>query len=155
MKRSHLETGMPKVVDPNWRIAIIHATYYKEEIVALVESALSALKEAGIPEKNVALYEAPGSFEIPLIGAALADAGAADALIGIGIIVQGETKHADLLAEAVTHGMMDIQVRYRIPFAFEVLYVDCLPQARARGEKGKEAALAVLHSLAELRRFPS
>ncbi|MBI3336217.1 6,7-dimethyl-8-ribityllumazine synthase [Candidatus Peregrinibacteria bacterium] len=151
MKISHHDTGMPKGVDPNWRIAIIHATYYKEEIAALVESAKTALKEAGIPEKNISLYAAPGSFEIPLIGAALAEAKAADALIGIGIIVQGETKHADLLAESVAHGMMNIQIRYRIPFAFEVLYVDSIAQARARGEKGKEAAHAVLQSLAEIK----
>ena len=153
MKKSHHDIGIQKGIDPNWRIAIIHATYYKEEIAALVESASSALKKAGIPEKNIALYEVHGSFEIPLIGAALADAKAADALIGLGIIVQGQTRHADLLAESVAHGMMNIQVRYRIPFAFEVLYVDSLTQAKARGDKGGEAARAVLRSLAEIRKI--
>lgn len=142
-------------IDPSWRIAIVYATYYKEEIGVMVESATTALKAAGITEKNIALYEASGSFEIPLIGAALADARAANALIGLGIIVQGETRHADLLAASVTQGMMDIQIRYRIPFAFEVLHVDSLEQARTRGEKGQEAAHAVLHSLAELRRISS
>jgi len=154
MKTPPHDTGILHMVDPDWRIAIIHATYYKEEIAALVESASSALKEAGILEKNIALYEAPGSFEIPLIGAALAHAHAADALIGLGIIVQGETKHADLLAESVAHGMMEIQIWYRIPFAFEVLYVDTLDQVKARGDKGREAAMAVLRSLSEIRRIP-
>lgn len=151
MKRSHHQTGIPKVVDPNWKIAIIHATYYKEEIAALVESASSALKDAGIPEENITLYQAPGSFEIPLFGSALAESKKCDALIGLGIIVQGETKHADLLAQSVVYGMMEIQIRYHIPFAFEVLYVDSLAQARTRGEKGKEAAHAVLQSLAEIK----
>ena len=148
-------SSMSYPVDPSWRIAIIHATYYKEEIGAMVRSAEVALRTAGILAKNIALYAAPGSFEIPLIGAAIAESKAADALIGLGIIVQGQTRHADLLAESVAHGMMNIQVRYRIPFAFEVLYVDALEQARARGQKGNEAAQAVLHSLAELRRIPS
>lgn len=119
--------------------------------MAMVESAKIALTKAGIPEKNISLYGVPGSFEIPLIGAAIAESQKADALIGLGIIVQGETKHADLLAQSVAHGMMDIQVKYRIPFAFEVLYVDSIAQARARGEKGKEAAEAVLQSLAEIK----
>jgi 6,7-dimethyl-8-ribityllumazine synthase len=72
-----------------------------------------------------------------------------DALIGLGIIVQGETKHADLLAAESTRGLMDVQLQYKLPFAFEILWVDDIAHARARSEKGAEAAIAVLHSLAE------
>ena len=99
----------------------------------------------------------PGSFEIPLIGAALAEQGAVDALIGFGIIVEGETHHARLLADAATEGIMDTQLTYHIPFAFEVLYVKSLEDARARttgnSNKGIEAAVAVLHSLALLKKI--
>lgn len=137
----------------NKRIAIVHSTYYKEEMEALVRSAVDTLKMAGIPEENIALYPAPGSFEVPLIGSVLAEHKRADALIGLGIIVEGETYHARLLAENVARGIMDVQIRYRIPFAFEVLYVNSIKFARRRLDKGKEAAEAVLSSLAQIERI--
>lgn len=147
----------PAAIDPSWRIGIIASSYYKEEIDALAASATETLMTAGIAKKNIERFDAPGSFEIPLIGSALAEAKNIDALIGFGIIVEGETQHARLLAEQVARGIMDVQLKFGLPFAFEVLYVDSLDQARERttGErnKGIEAAHAVLHSLAELKRI--
>jgi 6,7-dimethyl-8-ribityllumazine synthase len=144
----------PRQADPAWRVGIVASTYHGDIIDRLVEGARAVFREAGLPEDNVRVHRAPGSFEVPLIGAALADARAVDALIGFGIIVQGQTHHARLLAESVTRAMMEIQVRERLPFAFEILYVDDLAQARERAEgaanKGREAAHAVLHALAEL-----
>lgn len=140
--------------DPAWRVGIVASSYYKEEIDGLVAGARGVLEAAGVPASQIAVYEAPGSFEVPLLGEALARSGAVDALIGFGIIVQGETKHADLLAAEVARGIMDVQLRHALPFAFEVLWVADRAQARARcvgpGNKGEEAAAAVLKSLAEL-----
>jgi 6,7-dimethyl-8-ribityllumazine synthase len=147
-------TSLPNVIDPSWHIGIVASSYYKEEIDALVAGAKEILSEAGIPESNIRLYSAPGSFELPLIGSAAAAADEVDALIAFGIIVEGETHHARLLAEQTARGIMDVQLTFGIPFAFEVLYVNDLAQARERtkgeGNKGREAALAVLHSLAQL-----
>ncbi len=156
MRRDVTDNG-PMQVDPSWKIAIVHSTYYKEEIDQLVAGAMDVLREAGLPAENVSLHPAPGSFEIPLIGRELADGGEIDALMAFGIIVQGETKHADLLATEVARGIMEIQLRYGMPFAFEVLHVLSIEQARARAGgpqgKGREAAYAVLHSLHELNRI--
>lgn len=150
-------TTEPIEAAPSWRIGIVASTYYKEEIDGLIAGAKKVFAEAGIPEANVVLAEAAGSFEIPLIGAALADRRKVDALIGFGIIVQGDTKHADLLAAESARGIMDVQMRFGMPFAFEVLWVQSLEQARERcigpGNKGEEAARAVLHSLRELKRI--
>lgn len=144
-------------VHPTWRIGIVHSTYYKEEIDALVAGATEFLVHSGIAPQNITCHPAPGSFEVPLIGAALAHSKRVDALLAFGIVVQGQTHHARLLAEAVTNGLMHIQVTYRLPFAFEILYVDDIAQARARttgpANKGAEAANAVLRSLAELARI--
>jgi len=142
-------------VDSTWRIGIVAAAYYKEETDALVQSAKETLLEAGIPDDQISEWSAPGSFEIPLIGECLAAAHEVDALIGIGIIVQGQTKHADLLAQESARGIMDVSLRHGIPFAFEVLWVNDLQEARERSEKGREAAIAVLHSLAEKARIHS
>jgi 6,7-dimethyl-8-ribityllumazine synthase len=144
----------PAGIKPEWRVGIVYAPYYKEETESLVKGAQEMLAEAGLAKEKITLHEAPGSWEVPLIGRALAQAGKVDALIGFGIIVQGDTKHADMLADGVVQGMMDVQIRYGVPFAFEVLYVNNLEQARARafGEsnKGKEAAAAVLKTLATI-----
>ncbi|HVW67308.1 MAG TPA: 6,7-dimethyl-8-ribityllumazine synthase [Candidatus Peribacteraceae bacterium] len=152
--KKEVSHSLPATINPDWRVGIVAARYYKEETDALVDGARNALLEAGLKPENVTAHFAPGSFEIPLIGAALAESDKVDALIGIGIIVEGDTHHARLLAEAATQGIMETQLTYQLPFAFEVLYVDSLELARARTEgphnKGTEAANAVLHALAAL-----
>ncbi|TSC58793.1 MAG: 6,7-dimethyl-8-ribityllumazine synthase [Candidatus Peregrinibacteria bacterium Greene0416_19] len=151
MKRENKPAGRS---GRNWRIGIIHSSFHNEEVASLVAGARHHLAKAGVKSGNITEYPAHGSFEVPLIGAALAEARAVDALIGIGIIVEGETHHARLLAESVVQGMMDVQTRYRIPFAFEVLYVDSIELARERCRlpynKGAEAAAAVLQTIATL-----
>lgn len=159
MKKSRATPGMPLDINPRWTIGIVASSFYEEEVDVLVEGAKKVLSEAGIAPENVSVHEAAGSFEIPLIGRALAEARQVDALIGLGIIVQGETHHAQLLAEQTARGIMDVQLRFGIPFAFEVLFVKDLRLAveRATGgqNKGKEAARAVLHSLAKLQSIRS
>lgn len=139
--------------DPAWRIGIVASSFYKEEMDQLIDGAGEALAAAGVPRENISVHHAPGSFEVPLIGRALAAKGTVDALIGLGIVVEGETHHARLLAEQSARGIMDVQVRYGLPFAFEILYVKTIEQARERLQKGEEAAYAVLHSLVELKRL--
>ncbi|MEI8229761.1 MAG: 6,7-dimethyl-8-ribityllumazine synthase [Candidatus Peregrinibacteria bacterium] len=142
--------ALPPRINPAWRIGIIHAAFHPEIVAALVESAQKLLIKAGIVQSNITFHAVPGSFEIPLIGAVLLEKKEVDALIGLGVIIEGETHHARLIAESVTKGMMDLQIQYGKPFGFEVLYVKTLEQAKARQHKGEEAALAVLWALAEI-----
>ena len=146
-------------IDPSWRIAIVHSSYYPEEVLKLISGATQALIDAGIPEKNIAVHSTSGCFEIPLLGSVIAQQKKADALIGLGIIVEGETYHADLVARETARGIMDVQVRHGMPFAFEILYVKKLSQAKVRSagsqNKGGEAARTALHSLAEIGKLRS
>lgn len=139
----------------NTRIGIIHSSFYPAEVLSMVEDAKQVFIEAGISAETVFVSQVYGSFEIPLLGAALAKAKKVDALLGFGVIVEGETHHAALLAESTAQGMMQVQVEHAIPFAFEILYVNSLDQATKRssgqGSKGKEAAYAVLQSLGALK----
>ncbi|MDD3896491.1 MAG: 6,7-dimethyl-8-ribityllumazine synthase [Candidatus Peribacteraceae bacterium] len=155
MKKNSIDFRLPGGVDPAWRVAIVHALYYEEEVAAMVVTAKDALLAAGIPEGNISLFPVFGSSEVPLIGTAIARNRSADAIIGLGIVVQGETKHAEHLSRAVARGMMDVQLEYGMPFAYGVLHVTDIAQARARPEKGRECAFAVLHSLAQLKRLQS
>lgn len=148
--QSHSSPSLPARISSGWRIGIVHARYYPEVVSSLILSAETVLRDAGIAQNNIRTYAAPGSFEIPLIGAGLIDAKEVDALIALGVIVEGETHHARLIAEQAARAIMDLQVRHRLPFAFEILYVRSLEQARARTDRGAEAARSVLHALAQL-----
>ena len=142
--------SLPTHISSGWRIGIIHSRYYPDIVSKLIQGAQKVFEEAGIAPSNVRTYAAPGSFEIPLIGAALIEAKEVDALIALGVIVEGETHHAALIAGEAARAIMDLQVRHRLPFAFEILYVRNLSQAQARTNRGEEAARAVLHALAQL-----
>ena len=146
---------LPAQIDPCWKIGVVRSSFYKEEMEEMTQIAKEALTAAGILASNVSVHDAAGSFEVPLVGRMLAHEKTVDALIGLGIIVEGDTHHARLLADAAARGMMDVQLRYGMPFAFEILYVDDIALARERLEKGKEAAYAALHSLVELKRIRS
>ena len=158
-----MQTGrilhLPASIDASWRVGIVYSSHYEEETCKLVDAAKKTLIKGGLKETNVTLHAVPGAFEIPLLGAALAAEERVDGLIALGIIVEGETHHADLIAKEAARGVMDVQVQFRVPFAFEVLYVRKLTQAKARSaggsNKGEEAAVTVLYSLAQLRRLQS
>lgn len=151
---SHAPLPLPARISSSWRIGIVHSAFHAEVTGGLVRGARECLLNAGIPQGNIKVIQAAGAFEIPLIGSALLQAKEVDAVIGLGVIVQGETHHAQLIAEAAARGIMEIQLKYELPFAFEILYVDILEQARARagetGNRGEEAARSVLHSLAQI-----
>ena len=137
----------PIVADPAWRIGIVFSSFYPEITGVMLDSAVKEVLESGIKKSNITLYEVPGSFEIPLIGRNLAEKKSVDALIALGVVVQGETHHAALIAEQSARGIMDVQLRYGIPFAMEVVFVDHLEMARARTNKGVSAAKTVLKVL--------
>ena len=147
--------ALPTSINPDWRIGIVHSAFYAEEMATLTKGAVDTLAQAGIHPSAISVHAAAGSFEVPLIGAALAKTAQVDALIGLGLIIEGETHHARLLAEAATRGIMDIQLAYQIPFAFEILYADSIDMIHARLHKGEEAARSVLHSLAKLQALRS
>lgn len=150
-----MPTDLPAVVDPSWKVGIVASLWHREIIDPMIESARKTLVDAGMKDDHVSVHDAPGSFEVPLIGSALIER--VDALIGFGIVLQGETMHAQLIAQATTQAMMNLQIAHRKPFAFEILHVLDIEQAKARAggthNKGFEAAHAVLLSLAELRRI--
>ena len=102
---------LPAAVNRAWRVGIIHSSYYRDDVSAMVEGAERVLCASGLPAANIRRIAVPGSFEIPLAGAALARSGEIDGLIGLGIIVEGETHHARLIAEQAARGIMEVQVR--------------------------------------------
>jgi 6,7-dimethyl-8-ribityllumazine synthase len=128
----------------------------------MVRAARAELKRAGA--KTVQVVRVPGAFEIPVVVAGVARNAydysflitpsttpkpSISAFICLGLILRGETVHAAHIGEAVSHALMDIQVRYEIPVAHEVLLLENETQARARclsktHNRGTEAAQTAL-----------
>ena len=119
-------------------IGIVAARYNQEIVDALLEGALQTLKEHGA--KADPILSVPGSFEIPVAAQALADAGNVDAVICLGCVIKGETAHFEQVAEAAAKGILDVTLETGVPCVFGVLTTFTEEQARARMDKGKEAA---------------
>ena len=130
-------------------IAILASRYHSEITERLVEGAKNALKKY---EKEVGTFWVAGAYELPQGAALLAASKKYDAIIPLGCLIEGETKHFDFISQAVASGLDEVGRNSKTPVSFGVLTVSTLEQARERaggkwGNKGEEAALAVLSLL--------
>jgi 6,7-dimethyl-8-ribityllumazine synthase len=136
------------------RFAVVASRYNAGFVDALVDGARTELG-AIAPGSPIEVHRVPGSFEIPLAVQALAEIGAADAIFAFGLLWEGETRHADLIATSVTNALLDLSLRFRLPVLHEVLVVKTEDQARARCQdaklnRGVEAARAAVRMLQTL-----
>ncbi|NDE29326.1 MAG: 6,7-dimethyl-8-ribityllumazine synthase [Flavobacteriia bacterium] len=119
---------------------------------ALCQGALDTLTLHGVPSDQIKVWDVPGSFEL-IYGAKKAQSQNPDAVIAIGSVIQGETRHFEFICQAVAQGIKDLNVQADVPVVFCVLTDDTLEQAQARsggihGNKGVEAAIAALQMAA-------
>jgi 6,7-dimethyl-8-ribityllumazine synthase len=148
----------PRQMNQSRSIAVVASQYNPVYVQGLVENFRRELL-AIAPSVSVTLHEVPGAFEIPVVASELAARGGIDAVVAFGVLLRGETPHADLVAGAVTRGLMDISVRNRVPVIHEVLLLADEAQAKARcldaelnrGIEAARAAVRVSLTLAELR----
>jgi 6,7-dimethyl-8-ribityllumazine synthase len=128
-------------------IAIIGSLYNDELVAPLIESTNSELLRLA-PGVSVPVYRVPGAFEIPVCAKYILEQSPIDCVIALGVIIRGETAHADLVGSSVTNALQNIAVDKKTPVIHEVLLVDNKQQAAARcaGEKnrGIEAARAAV-----------
>ncbi len=134
------------------KIAIVQARFNQKITNALTKGAVKALKKSGVSEKDIKMFQVPGSFEVPLICQKLAGSKKFDGLITIGAVIKGETAHFDYIAKAATDGVMRVMLDQNIPIAFGIITTYNLAQAKARARnnknnKGHEAALALVETL--------
>jgi 6,7-dimethyl-8-ribityllumazine synthase len=139
-------------------VAIVASQYHAEFVEGLTEHATRELAVL-IPDGTVQQYLVPGAFEIPLVVQEIAERGAFTAIIALGVIIQGETAHARLIAEAVTASLLDLSLRHRIPIIHEVLLVEneaqartrCLEEEMNRGTEAARIAVRMVQTLTDAR----
>lgn len=137
---------------PQAKVAIISSSWHLDICNDLIDGAKRALAKAGVTQVEVMMV--PGSFEIPLAAQFAFERGF-DAVVAVGLVLQGETPHFDYVCSGVTDGVMSVSLKYGKPIGFGVLMCNNLDQAIARcgrkesiEDKGFDSAVAALELLA-------
>ena len=149
--------------------AIVASKYNARYVDSMLKAAEGELKRAGV--KRVEIIRVPGAYEIPVVAARLARAGASagtdeplSAIICLGVILRGETVHAAHIGETVSRALMEIQLRFELPVIHEVLLLEnedqarvrCLGRKHNRGAEAAQTALAMANLMEQLRsRLPA
>jgi len=127
------------------RFGIAAACYNPELADALVESCVKTLRGAGARDRDIRVLRVPGTFEVCAAATWLAKSRRCDCVIALGVVLQGETSHANHIADAVAHGLTNITIATGVPTVFGVVTANNLKQARVRCfsadyNRGREAA---------------
>jgi 6,7-dimethyl-8-ribityllumazine synthase len=134
---------------PGARFAIIASRWNPRITDTLVAGARRTFAEHGVAEGAVDVIRVPGAWELPLAAAAVAKKGSHAAIVALGCVVRGDTRHYEQVADGCSDGLMRVAIDHGVPVANGVLAVDRFEDAEARaggshGNKGEECALVVL-----------
>ncbi|MBV8481038.1 MAG: 6,7-dimethyl-8-ribityllumazine synthase [Actinobacteria bacterium] len=125
------------------RIAIVSARFYAHIADWLERAAATALAECGVAPADIALFQVPGAFELPLAAQRAFDRGY-EAVVALGTVIRGETAHFEYVAGEAASGLQLAALETGVPVAFGVLTTENLEQAMARTDKGAEAVRSAL-----------
>ena len=133
----------------NFRFGIVVSEWNDSITEGLYKGAIEALLENQVPSQHIIRWNVPGSFELIYGSKKMLQTQNVDAVIAIGCVIQGQTKHFDFVCEGVTQGIKDLNVQTDIPVIFCVLTDDTMQQSIDRsggihGNKGTEAAIAAI-----------
>ncbi len=132
----------------NFRFGIVVSEWNPSITEGLYNGAFNALIENGAKKSNILRFDVPGSFEL-VYGCKKMQEQNVDAIIAIGSVIQGETRHFDFVCDGVTQGIKDLNIQNDIPIIFCVLTDNTMQQAIDRsggkhGNKGTESAIAAI-----------
>jgi 6,7-dimethyl-8-ribityllumazine synthase len=134
---------------PDARYAVVASRWNPRITDPLVAGARAALESNGVAADAIDIVRVPGAWELPLACARLAATGRYAALVALGCVVRGDTRHYEHVADSCADGLMDVALEFGLPVANGVLAVERFEDAEARaggahGNKGAEAALAAM-----------
>jgi 6,7-dimethyl-8-ribityllumazine synthase len=134
---------------PAGRFAIVVGRFNALVTESLLSACRDTLLRHGVLQDSIDVAWVPGSFEIPLVAAKLAESGQYAAVICLGCVIRGETAHFDHVAGQAASGVMQASLSTGVPVIFGILTTDTVEQALNRaglkgGNKGADAALAAI-----------
>jgi len=136
----------------NKTFAIVVSEWNTDVTHALYTGAYDTLLKLGVKEENITSVKVPGSFELSLAAQKMAQKPNIDAVICLGCVIQGETRHFDFICQAVADGITNVSLKFDKPVIFGVLTPNTQEQAMDRaggkhGNKGDEAAITAIKML--------
>lgn len=143
------QSKIPKIEGSKLKIAVI-LPYFNDELgLELFENTKAELLNQNVTLKNIKLVRVAGCLEIPFACQKIIEKYKPNAVIALGIIIRGETKHFDLVAETSHQGIMKVQLDKKIPISFGIIACENKKQAIERVQKnklnkGKEFAITAL-----------
>ena len=132
---SQLNSPLPSAEE--MKFGIVVAEWNPEVTEGLLSGAVHTLRSAGCPEHNIQIKYVPGTFELSLGAQFFAEYTDVDAVIVLGCVIQGDTRHFDFVCQGVTQGVMQLQLQWNMPIAFD-------RSGGRLGNKGDEAAAAAI-----------
>ena len=137
------------------RFGIAAARFNGALVDALLARVEAGLRANGVKAKAIQVVRVPGSHEVPWAAQALVAKGRFDCVIGLGVLIAGDTNHHEMVGESVSHALQSVALGTGVPVINGVIVVNDLAQARARCagkiDRGAEFAAAAL-AMADLRR---
>lgn len=135
-----------------FKFGIVVAEWNEQVTESLYSGAYQTLTGAGVSRDHIERMNVPGTFELSLGGQWMAERKDIDAVICLGCVIQGETRHFDFICDAVANGITNVSLKYNKPVIFGVLTPDTMKQALDRaggkhGNKGDEAAATAIKML--------
>ena len=134
------------------KLGIVVSEWNSSVTESLLEGTRQTLLSHGVKKEDVVVTQVPGSFELSLGAQRMAKLTDLDAVICLGCIIQGETRHFEFICNAVANGLTEVSLKYDKPVIFGVLTTDTYQQALDRaggkhGNKGDEAAITAIKML--------
>ncbi|HET6914211.1 MAG TPA: 6,7-dimethyl-8-ribityllumazine synthase [Rhodanobacteraceae bacterium] len=149
MSRERAQSDHPLRSPHGARYAVIASRWNAAVVDALVEGARRAFAQHGVPESQVEIVRVPGAWELPVLAAQLARSGNYAAIVALGCVVRGDTRHYEHVADECARGLMRVALDHHVPVLNGVLAVEHEADAWARaggvhGNKGKDVAQAAI-----------
>ncbi len=140
-----------------FRVGIVAARFNADLVDALLARVIGRLRAAGVKERAIAVVRVPGSHEVPWAVQALAARGARDVVIGLGVLIGGDTAHHEMVGQSVSQALQSVALATRTPAINGVIVANTRAQAEARCrgriDRGAEFAAAALAMAALKRKF--
>jgi len=145
---SKLAPPRPRAFSRKRHFAIVASLFNRPYVQGLVDHATEELRSLS-PAADISIHQVPGAFEIPIVVRELAMKKQAQAILALGVILQGKTSHAEHLARSVTDALQQIALEHGVPVINAVLSLETETQAKERClgseiNRGTEAARAAV-----------
>lgn len=121
------------------KIGIVVSRFNESLTTELARSAIAALEKHGVKKEDILVHWVPGAYEVPAVIHKLAKEGRFDALIALGLVIEGETPHADMINRTVAHYLAGTARKCHVPVIHEVVATRNIDQAVARITSGEKS----------------